>query len=39
MSEVSLPIVGENTLILPEYFVQKNKKKVKKKGVESYVDV
>jgi len=39
MTEVSLPMVGENTLILPEYFVQKNKKKVVKKGVESFVDV
>jgi hypothetical protein len=27
---VSIPMVGENELILPEYFVQKNKKKVKK---------
>jgi len=39
MTEVSLPMVGENTLILPEYFVQKNKKKIKKKGEYVYVDV
>jgi hypothetical protein len=29
--EVSIPMVGESDLILPEYFVQKNKKTVKRK--------